>query len=226
MNETTRHDPYAALRHRDYRLFAVGALLANISYAMQEAAVGWELYERTGSAMPLALTGLVQALPVFLLALPAGHAADRFERRRIVILMQLVMAASALGLAFLSHVNGPLNAFYLCLCLGACARSFSFPAQASLLPQLVPLEDFQSAVSWRSSGFQLASVLGPALAGRIIALSHAAMPVYFINAALTLIFAGCLVMIRKRQTAAAEQLVAVEPAAEEGAGVESSEHVA
>lgn len=200
MNETVRHDPYAAFRHPDYCLFAGGALLANTSHAMMEVAVGWELYERTGSPVPLALVGLVQALPVFLLALPAGHAADRFERRRIAILMQLVMAATSVGLGFLSWANGPVNAFYLCLFLGACARSFNFPAQASLLPQLVPLESFANAVTWRSSGFQLASVLGPILAGWVIAWHKVATPVYFLNAVLMLAFAGCLVMIRKRQT--------------------------
>ena len=200
MSDPVRHDPYVAFRPRAYRPFAIGALLANTSHAMQETAVGWELYERTGSAMPLALTGLVQALPVFLLALPAGHAADRFERRRIAFFMQLVMAATSLGIAFLSHTNGPVAAFYLCLFVGACARSFNFPAQASLLPQLVPIEAFSNAVTWRSSGFQLASVVGPALAGWVIAWHKAATPVYFVNATLMLVFAGCLVLIRKRQT--------------------------
>ncbi len=197
------HDPYAAFRYRDYRLFAIGALLANISFAMQETAVGWELYERTGSPVPLALIGLVQAVPVLLLALPSGHVADRFERRRIVILMQLVMAVTSLGIAFLSHTNGPVNAFYLCLFIGACARSFNFPAQASLLPQLVPLESFTNAVTWRSSGFQLASVIGPVLAGLVIAWHKAVTPVYFVNATLMLVFAVCLVLIRNRQIIAA-----------------------
>jgi MFS family permease len=197
------HDPYAAFRHRDYCLFAVGALLANTSHAMQEAAVGWELYERTGSPMPLALTGLVQALPVFLLALPAGHAADRFERRRIAILMQMVMAIASLGIAFLSHTQGPVHAFYLCLFVGACARSFNFPAQSSLLPQLVPLEVFANAVTWRSSGFQLASVMGPVLAGWGIAFHKAATPIYIVNTVLMITFAICLALLRTRQTIAA-----------------------
>lgn len=197
------HDPYAAFRHRDYCVFAVGALLANTSHAMQETAVGWELYERTGSPVPLALIGLVQALPVFLLALPAGHAADRFERRRIAILMQLVMAISSVGIAFLSHTSGPINAFYLCLFVGACARSFNFPAQSSLLPQLVPLEVFANAVTWRSSGFHLASVLGPVLAGWIIVSHKATTPIYFINAALMIGFALCLMALRTRQKVAA-----------------------
>ena len=196
-----RHDPYAALRFRDYRLFAVGALLSNISSAMMETAVGWELYERTGSAVPLALVGLVQALPVFALALPAGHVADRFERRRIAVAMQLVMSAMALCLAALSFVKGPVSGFYLCLFVAASARAFNFPAQSSLLPQLVPLEAFSNAVTWRSSGFQLASVIGPALAGALIAWRHEAVWVYALNVVLMLTFAVCLMAIRKRQAA-------------------------
>jgi MFS family permease len=150
----------------------------------------------------LALVGLVQALPVFVLALPAGHAADRFERRRIAILMQLVMALSSLGIGFLSHTRGPIPAFYFCLFIGACARSFNFPAQASLLPQLVPLEAFANAVTWRSSGFQLASVLGPVLAGWGIAFHKAATPIYLVNATLMIAFAVCLALLRTRQTLA------------------------
>ncbi|MCX7886965.1 MAG: MFS transporter, partial [Verrucomicrobiae bacterium] len=203
MSDGVRHDPYAAFRHRDYCLFAGGALLANISHAMQEAAVGWELYERTGSPLPLAIVGLVQSLPVFLLALPAGQAADRFERRRIVLLMQLVMAVASLCLAFLSSVRGPVQAFYLCLFVGACARSFNFPAQLSLLPQLVPLEVFANAVTWRSSGFHLASVLGPVFAGWIIAWQKAAAPVYLTNAVLIFAFVVCLCLIRRRSDAGA-----------------------
>jgi len=198
-----RHDPYAAFRYRDYRLYAGGALLANTSHAMQDVAVGWELYERTGSALPLAMVGLLQALPAFLLVLPAGHAADHFDRRRIAIAMQVIMALAALGLALLSYTRGPVYGFYLCLLVGGCARSFNFPAQAALLPQLVPLEVFGNAVTWRSSGFQLASVLGPSLAGTIIAWHKAATPVYFNNACLMLTFAVCLALIRKRQSAAA-----------------------
>jgi MFS family permease len=201
MAEMTRHDPYAALRHRDYRLFAGGAVLSNISSAMMETAVGWELYERTGSAVPLALSGLVQALPVFALALPAGQVADRFERRRIAVTMQLIMSAMALCLAALSYMKGPVGGFYLCLLIGAMARAFNFPAQASLLPQLVPLESFSNAVTWRSSGFQLASVIGPALAGVLIAWRHEAVWVYLLSVALTLTFAVCLLLIRKRQAA-------------------------
>src|SRR6266403_1957357 len=93
------HDPYAALRFPEYRLYVVGNTAINIGSNMQSIAVGWELYERTGSAMALGWVGLVQALPIMLLALPAGQLADRMDRRRIALFGLLVVAMASLGLA-------------------------------------------------------------------------------------------------------------------------------
>ena len=78
-----RHDPYAALRVRDYQLYLPGSTLANFGMRMQGAAVLWEIYERTGSALHLGFVGLVQILPVIALTLPAGHAADQFSRNSV-----------------------------------------------------------------------------------------------------------------------------------------------
>src|SRR5450432_2094985 len=93
------HDPYAALRSREYRFYLFGSLAISIGSNMQSVAVGWELYERTGSAMALAWVGLVQALPIMLLALPSGQLADRQDRRWIVSVGMLVMTTASLGLA-------------------------------------------------------------------------------------------------------------------------------
>ena len=101
------HDPYAALRHRDYLLLLTGSLLASMGGEMQSVAVGWELYQRTNSATALGLVGLVQFLPVLLLSLPAGHAADRYSRKRLLAAGQALMALASLGLAALSYAEGP-----------------------------------------------------------------------------------------------------------------------
>ena len=85
------HDPYAALRHPDYRRLLAGSVLAAVGSEMQSVAVGWELYQRTSSAWALGLVGLVQLLPVLLLSLPAGHAADRYSRKRLLASAQGVM---------------------------------------------------------------------------------------------------------------------------------------
>ncbi|MCE9614360.1 MAG: MFS transporter [Lentisphaerae bacterium] len=182
------HDPYAALRHRHYLRYAVGGTLANIGGAMQSVAVGWDLYERTGSAMALGGVGLVQVLPIILLAVPAGHLADRLDRRRIMLTAQAVVATGSVGLALLSWAGGSVASVYTCLALAAIARAFGGPASSAFWPGLVPAEAYSNAVTWRSGGFQVASVLGPALAGLLIGWQHRAVPAYLMDAALTLIF--------------------------------------
>src|SRR5205823_4847656 len=132
----------------------------------------------------LGLVGLVQALPVMLLSLPAGHLADRVSRRRIILAAQACLAATSLGLALVSWARGPIVGIYLCLGLAGVANAFAMPARWALLPQLVSPEAFHNAVTWRTSGWQVAAVTGPALGGLVIALGHTAAPVYVIDAAL------------------------------------------
>ena len=83
-----RHDPYSALRNRDFRLFLVNSVAATVGNEMQAVAVGWDLVRRTGQPLSLGLVGLVQALPVMLLAVPAGHLADRLPKKWIVLAHQ------------------------------------------------------------------------------------------------------------------------------------------
>src|SRR5262245_58999149 len=94
-----RHDPYAALRFRDFRLLLIGTFLEVVGQQMLGVAIGWELYERTHDPLALGLIGLVQVLPVVLLALPAGHVADRFDRKWIAVIAALALALNAGGLA-------------------------------------------------------------------------------------------------------------------------------
>src|SRR6202171_6506801 len=96
------HDPYAAFRFRGFRFFTAGNLLSIIGRLMFIVAVEWEMYARTHSATALGLVGLVIALPVVLLSLPAGHVADRFPRKRIVLVTQALSAMCSLALAFVS----------------------------------------------------------------------------------------------------------------------------
>jgi MFS family permease len=96
------HDPYVALQFRDYRLYAIGYVISVIGQQMLGVAVGWELYERTHSAMALGLVGLVQALPIIVLALPAGHTADVVDRKRLVLITQVLVALGSIGLVAVS----------------------------------------------------------------------------------------------------------------------------
>src|SRR6266487_2968390 len=102
------HDPYAALRFRDFRLLGLGQFIAVLGEQMIGVAIGWELYERTSSPLALGLVGLVQVIPVLLLSLPAGHIADRLDRRWITIASRLALALCSLGLALLSITQGSL----------------------------------------------------------------------------------------------------------------------
>ena len=86
------HDAYAALRNPNYRRLLIGTLLASAGGEMQSVAVGWELYQRTDSATALGLVGLVQFLPFLLLSLPAGHVADRYNRKYLLIVSRTGMA--------------------------------------------------------------------------------------------------------------------------------------
>lgn len=189
---TGRHDPYAALRHRDFLLFLVASMLATIGAEMQTVAVGWELYERTGSAMALGWVGLVQALPVLLLALPAGQVADRFRRRDVVMATQVMTTLCSLGLAYASYTKGPYELIYVFLFCSGVASAFSFPARWAFVPELVPSHEFHNAVTWRSSGWQTAAVIGPALGGLGIATWRSATPVYVVDAGFGLFV--CLLM--------------------------------
>jgi MFS family permease len=162
------HDAYAALRHRDYRLLLTGAVLTSVGMEVQACAVGWELYQRTGSELLLGEVGLVQFLPVLLFALPAGQTADHFSRKLVFQLAQMTAALSSVSLAVLSWCEGPVNLVLLTLFVSGTARAFSAPARQSLLPQIVPLRDLPNAVAWNSTGWQIANVAGPGLGGLVL----------------------------------------------------------
>lgn len=196
---TDSHDPYASLRVRDFRLFLAGRMLSAAGQQMLDVAIGWELYERTHSALALGLVGLVLVVPIVALALPSGHLADRHERRGIVLATQLILAVCSLGLAVLSFERGPIPLVYVTLFVIGIALAFNRPATSAMLPQLVPAEDFANAVTWNSSGFQIASVVGPALGGAIIGIRKQAGPVYIVDAAMALAFFVCVWAMRARK---------------------------
>ena len=193
---TQGHDPYAPFRVADFRYYMLAGMISTVGFQMQSVAVGWELYERTGSAMDLGLVGLVQFVPLLLLALPAGHAADRYSRKTILLVAQGLLLAASAGLALLSYLRGPVWLMYLCLLLAGIAQAVNRPARWSYLPQLVPGSLLPSAVAWNTSGWQTAAVAGPALGGLLIAVTRGATWVYLVDAACCLIVILLLGMIR------------------------------
>lgn len=177
-----RWDRYAVLRIRDFQLYLAGRFIASLGQQMLGMAVGWELYERTHSALALGYVGLAQIVPLVLLTLPAGHIADQSDRRRIVLAAQLTFAVAAAGLALLSWRQAPVSLAYFFLFLSGLAQAFLWPASSAFLPQIVPRNRFPQAVTWISSTFQFSAALGPALGGLIIARTHNAALVYTLDA--------------------------------------------
>ena len=165
------HDPYAALRVPAYRRYMTGSTLSSLGQQIQSTAVGWEVALRSARPeLALSMVGLVGAAPVILLALPAGHIADSFNRKTLTIVTLLLTAACSIGLAVVSYQSGPLIWMYLLLLLGATFGAVGGPARSSLLTQIVPVELYSNATTWGSSCFQIAATSGPALAGGIIAI--------------------------------------------------------
>ncbi|MDO9303629.1 MAG: MFS transporter [Anaerolineales bacterium] len=194
-----RRDPYAALRFLDFRLLLTGRFITSFGTEMLSFAIAWELWLRTHSAFSLGLVGLVQVIPVILLSLPAGHVADQYNRRRIVLVAQLSKGLCALGLAYLSYTQGSLVLVYLCLFGIGVARAFNDPAASTLVPETVPPHLFSSAATWNSSTWQLASIIGPAVAGLIIAFADNVTIIYVFDAMGAIIFTIMLSMIKGRQ---------------------------
>ncbi len=190
------HDPYAALRYRDCRLYMIGWVVAIVGAQVQSVAIGWELFRRTHSPMALGWVGLVQAAPVMLLSIPAGQLADRVDRRKIIIFTQSCAALCSVGLALLSIEQGSIAVMYGLLGVGAVFQALGWPARSALITQTVPTEHFGNATTWSSSGFQVASVAGPALGGLILLKSVPAA--YLLDAACQAAFAIFLGMLALR----------------------------
>ena len=190
-------DPIAALRHGGFLLFLVGGLLSNAGNQMRSVAVGWEVYDRTGNALSLGLVGLVLAVPVLVFALPAGMAADRFSRRRLIMLAQAGMAACGVGLAWASMTQAPLAVVYLLLLGTGAFRALGWPAATAIITGLVPAKIFSNAAMWRSVAFQLAATLGPLAGGFLLAWWNPVV-VYLLDAASSLILVGCLFFVKPK----------------------------
>lgn len=232
-----RHDPYAAFRVRAFNFYMSGNLLSIIGRQMLAVAVEWEIYARTHSATALGLVGLVIALPVVGLSLPAGHLADRISRKHIIMAAQLLSAITSglLAIVSLHHTDFPrwgvllranewlgsiasvferhahtfhfddlsVPVIYALLFVAGIARTYAWAARSSFFPTLVPRDAFANAITWNNSVFQIASVVGPAISGMVIAHFNFAA-VYVVDAAGSFLF-SLLIMPIPRQPRAANR---------------------
>lgn len=185
--KSTDESAYAVLRNANYKRYLIGRFVASLGQQMLFVAVDWELYRRTGSALSLAFVGLSFMVPMLLCTVPAGHFADTFNRKKIILGATLVLGIVSAGMTAISYFAWPVWWLYLCLFVLGAARTFLWPASAAFVPGLVPRRQFSRAVTFNSGAFQLSSVLGPLLFGAVIALTpHAeklgtAWSVYALN---------------------------------------------
>jgi len=182
------HDPYAVFRISAYRRYFSGNLMFILGLQMQKVAVGWEVYERTGSALNLGFVGLVQYLPQLALVAVAGHVTDIYNRKHVLMGAVLLSALAAVVLAVNAVMHGPIFVIYACLFAAGTARAFWMPARSAFLPRIVPMSIFSNAVSWNTSGFEIASFIGPAIGGLLIGYAGGVMTVYLIDAVVMVAF--------------------------------------
>lgn len=192
----------AAFAFRDFRLYQLARALVIMGAEAQAVAVAWQVYSITHRAIDLGYTGLALFLPGLLFMLPAGHTADRYDRRVVILAcysIQLVCTIALFLLAF--HGTRHIGPIYAVLFLIGTGRAFSGPASSALVPHLVPKEHFVNAITWGATIFQIANIAGPAAGGLLFTLPlenmglsrFAGAPVVFLFTLLTV--AGFLVLI-------------------------------
>ena len=178
---------------RPFVLFWCARVAATSAFQMQAVAVGWQIYDLTGSALDLGLVGLVQFVPVVALALVVGHVADRYDRRLVVRTAQLVEAVAALALAVgTAEAWLDIRAIFVLLFVAGTARAFELPTMHALVPGLVPSPLFSRAVAGSTSANQVAIVLGPAVGGVLYAAGPGAV---YLACAILFVAASVLVTL-------------------------------
>jgi MFS family permease len=188
-----------SLQHRNFRLIWMGMLVSFAGTFMQNAALLWHvslLAPPDKKALALGLVGLSRVVPVVIFAMISGLVADAFDRRRVMLVTQALSALVALGLALLTFTGSSvLWPIYALSAVGAAVGVFDLPARQALIPTLVPREHLSNAITLNTIMFQTASVLGPALAGIVIAALGVSWA-YAINAASFGFVIGALLMMR------------------------------
>ena len=166
MSVMSSSNGFSVLRNRNFSFYLAARILGTLAVQMQSVAIGWQVYQMTGSLFDLGLIGLAQFAPFLVLILIAGHAADRFNRRNIIILCLLTqLLCGLLLLAFTWSGASVVWPVFAILVLFGSARAFMMPATQAVLRNMVPTENFSQAVALSSSAFHVAVIAGPVLGG-------------------------------------------------------------
>jgi MFS family permease len=199
---------FRSFAHRDFTLFWSGALVSNVGSWMQNAALIIVVYSFAPKQASLyaGVVSFISGAPVFFLSIPAGAIADRFDRRKLLIWIQVVLLiqAAALGLLYDSHILGPsqpVQSLLLVSGLGLIAGIFSafmMPAFQSLLPDLVPRKDLMNGIALNSAQFQSSRMIGPLVVSALVLAGASMGLIFYLNAASFLFVIAALLAVRSR----------------------------
>ena len=176
-----QNERFAAFKYRDFRLLWIGQLISIIGTQMQIVAINWHIYILTNSAVALGLIGLTRFLPIVVFSLIGGSVADVFNRKKIMLIMQISLSIFAFVLAITTFTNN-INPIiiYSITALSAIATSFDTPSRQAFIPSLVDKKHLTSAMSLNVIMFQISTIVGPVIAGLLIA-KYSVFPIYVIN---------------------------------------------
>lgn len=174
-NLQSAHDPYSSLRFKEFRFFIIARLLLTIAFQVQAIVINWMVYEHTRDPWTLGLMGLIEAIPILCVSLFGGHFADKFNRRKIILLFVFLLMLGSLFLTWFCYDGlenlerwGILPVFAVVVVIGI-ARGFLGPAVPAFAAQLIPKTAYANSAAWNSSVWQLGAVSGPALGGILYA---------------------------------------------------------
>lgn len=195
-NNTARNNAYAVWHLKDFRRFISGRFFLTIAIQMQSVIVGWQVYDLTHDPFSLGLIGLSEAIPFLAVALFAGHVADMFNRKSIIVITATVYVLCAMVLLYMSFIMPGLYKttgvlpLYLVIALTGLARAFFYPAQSAYMAQIVPRNLYANSSTWNSTVWHIAAVSGPAAGGLIYGFAgiHAAFICVVVLSAFSLVF--------------------------------------
>ncbi|MFA5845192.1 MAG: MFS transporter [Coriobacteriia bacterium] len=195
-----RFKTFESLGYRDFRYFLTGAFLSNVGTWMQNVALGWLVYQLTRSSLTLGVVNFLSGAPIFVFILFAGAVADRVDRRRLIIWLQVVMMAQAALFGVLTQTSGITMAWVYGLTLvGGAASAFTFPAWQATVPDLVPRKSLLNAIALNAAQFNGARLVGPMI-GALIFARFGVTEVFYANAVSFLAVIAALAVIHPRQT--------------------------
>lgn len=199
-----------AFSYPGFTLFQLARFFIVLATEMQSVAVAWQVYEISKRPLDLGLVGLAQFLPGILLFLVSGHVADRYDRRKLLVVCFSGYALSSTLLFFVT-LRGPHSVYpiYVVLIFLGIVRSFSAPVSRAILPQLVPEQHFPNAVAWASSVFQCATILGPSLGGVLYAAARGPAVVYGLAASVGVIAAFATSQIKMQAQARRREPISI-----------------